>query len=249
MEIYVNREGTQYGPFGIDDINTYLQDGNFSPTDLAWHAGLAEWVPISSLEGVQVPEWGNDEPAESEPEAVTIVAGSSKKKKIIIYAGVGVLVSAVIFAAVFILVIQKGDGDSAKVDTTPKKNGVPAKKDGNDPGKGVELPTGNGTNSAAMVSFSKEIQPILKNKCVKCHGEDPAPDKIKGKLNLTDREGIEKGGENKDAIKPGKPDESLIVKRVNDDKDPMPPEGKGTPLTDEEKTKIKAWIAQGAKFD
>lgn len=243
MEIYINHDGEQFGPFGIDDINTYLQDGNFSASDLAWHEGLAEWVPVSSLEGVQVPEWGSAEQAESEPVAEPVVSGGSKKKKILIWSGVGVLVSAMIFAAVYFLVPRKGDGDTAK------NNPAPSKKKENDPGKGVELPTGNETNSAVMVSFTKDIQPILQGKCVKCHGEDPAPDKIKGKLNLTNREGIEKGGENKDAIKSGKPEESLIVKRVDDEKDPMPPENKGVPLTAEEKAKVKAWILQGAKFD
>lgn len=243
MEIYINHDGEQFGPFGIDDINTYLQDGNFSASDLAWHEGLAEWVPVSSLEGVQVPEWGSAEQAESEPVAEPVVSGGSKKKKILIWSGVGVLVSAMIFAAVYFLVPRKGDGDTAK------NNPAPSKKKENDPGKGVELPTGNETNSAVMVSFTKDIQPILQGKCVKCHGEDPAPDKIKGKLNLTNREGIEKGGENKDAIKSGKPEESLIVKRVDDEKDPMPPENKGAPLTAEEKAKVKAWILQGAKFD
>ena len=243
MEIYINHDGEQFGPFGIDDINTYLQDGNLSASDLAWHEGLAEWVPVSSLEGVQVPEWGSAEQAESEPVAEPVVSGGSKKKKILIWSGVGVLVSAMIFAAVYFLVPRKGDGDTAK------NNPAPSKKKENDPGKGVELPTGNETNSAVMVSFTKDIRPILQGKCVKCHGEDPAPDKIKGKLNLTNREGIEKGGENKDAIKSGKPEESLIVKRVDDEKDPMPPENKGVPLTAEEKAKVKAWILQGAKFD
>ena len=272
MEIYINHDGEQFGPFGIDDINTYLQDGNFSASDLAWHEGLAEWVPVSSLEGVQVPEWGSAEQAESEPVAEPVVSGGSKKKKILIWSGVGVLVSAMIFAAVYFLVPRKGDGDTAKNNPAPSKkkendpgkgvelptgnetnsaakNPAPSKKKGNDPGKGVELPTGNETNSAVMVSYTKDIQPILQGKCVKCHGEDPAPDKIKGKLNLTNREGIEKGGENKDAIKSGKPEESLIVKRVDDEKDPMPPENKGAPLTAEEKAKVKAWILQGAKFD
>ena len=85
---------------------------------------------------------------------------------------------------------------------------------------------------------------IMDDKCVSCHN----PNKRKGELILTDMGGLLKGGESGNALIPGKPEESELIKRLHlpkDHEDHMPPEGK-IPLTEDEIAILERWIALGA---
>jgi len=98
---------------------------------------------------------------------------------------------------------------------------------------------------AQEVDFSKEILPVLKANCFKCHGEK----KAKSKLRLHTLADVLKGGKNGGAIAPGKSAESLLIKRISlpkDDDDIMPPEG--GPLEKSQIEALKRWIDQGAKW-
>lgn len=55
MQIHISRNGQQMGPYPLAQINNYLADGTLLPTDSAWHQGMAEWAPLSTLDGVQMP--------------------------------------------------------------------------------------------------------------------------------------------------------------------------------------------------
>lgn len=90
------------------------------------------------------------------------------------------------------------------------------------------------------------VQMILKRTCIPCHN----PEKHKGDLQLHDRAGIEKGGENGAVLVPGKPDESKLLTNVLlplEEEGHMPPKGKPQPTADEIAT-LRAWIAAGAPF-
>ncbi len=50
--IMISREGQQYGPYTLDQINGYLQTGNLLPTDLAWNALNSTWIPLASFPGI-----------------------------------------------------------------------------------------------------------------------------------------------------------------------------------------------------
>jgi len=52
MQVHIDRNGERYGPYSIEDINTYLANGTLLPADLAWHEGLSGWVPLSQVSGV-----------------------------------------------------------------------------------------------------------------------------------------------------------------------------------------------------
>jgi hypothetical protein len=98
---------------------------------------------------------------------------------------------------------------------------------------------------AQQVDFSKEVLPVLKSNCFKCHGEK----KAKAKLRLHTLADALKGGKNGGAIAPGKSAESLLIKRISlgkDDDDIMPPEG--GPLEPSQIEALKRWIDQGAKW-
>jgi len=52
MQIHVNKNGQQIGPYALEQVNQYLEQGSLLPTDPAWHEGLAGWVPLNQVEGV-----------------------------------------------------------------------------------------------------------------------------------------------------------------------------------------------------
>jgi len=50
MQIHVNRNGQQFGPYTVEEIQDFLQQGSLTVSDWAWHEGLADWVQISQLD-------------------------------------------------------------------------------------------------------------------------------------------------------------------------------------------------------
>ena len=88
--------------------------------------------------------------------------------------------------------------------------------------------------------FSERVRPLLVESCLTCHsGEKP-----KGKLDLTRQATALKGGENGPAIVPGKPDDSLMVEKVESGE--MPPEH---PLDREQAKAFRSWIAAGGHYE
>jgi cytochrome c553 len=82
-----------------------------------------------------------------------------------------------------------------------------------------------------------EVLPLLKTRCVPCHG----PAKQEGKLNLALPSGIKRGGKNGDSVAPGDLEHSLLWRRVAADEMP-----EDAPLPPEEKALLKRWIEAGA---
>jgi WD40 repeat protein len=93
------------------------------------------------------------------------------------------------------------------------------------------------------VSFSKDIEPILVNKCAFCHSGS-----IKeGKFDLTSYDTMMRGGKRGPAVIPGKGSESLLLKVSRKLVRPYMPPKSEDPLTPREAALIKLWIDQGAK--
>lgn len=92
-------------------------------------------------------------------------------------------------------------------------------------------------------AFADFIQPMLADKCVECHG----PEKSKGSLRLDSLAAIAKGGQSGPGVAFGKPDESLVLKRVRlpeDHEDHMPPGGK--PSLSRDDLMLLEWWAKSA---
>lgn len=86
--------------------------------------------------------------------------------------------------------------------------------------------------------FNRDVRPILSDKCYFCHGPDDGL--READLRLDTAEGSE------DVIESGE----LLRRIFSDDPDErMPPVDAKLALTDEEKEKIKAWVAGGAKYE
>jgi mono/diheme cytochrome c family protein len=92
--------------------------------------------------------------------------------------------------------------------------------------------------------FADVVLPILKARCVECHGEE----ETKGELRLDSLAAIRRGGENGAVVVAGSPDTSPLLQRMllpMDDDDRMPPEGKPGP-TPAERDAIRFWLERGA---
>ena len=219
--IHVMRDGQQFGPYTIEDINAYLAQGTLLPTDQAWYEGAANWMPITDVPGVvhdaapapvvagaDPMAAANPEVAVAEAGAAAAAVGGAKKKKLIIIGGSVAGVAAIAGVLFFVLKDDGAGGD-------------------------------DGAASGGGQDFAGIVEPIFKRStCYDCHEGDDA----KGSFDLTDSASVQ------EAITAGDPDGSELIVRLTDPSDPMPPEGKGDMLPATDVQKIKDWIAAGAKF-
>lgn len=51
MKIYLARNNVQAGPYTLDELNRMLILGEVALTDLMWHAGMNEWLPVGQMTG------------------------------------------------------------------------------------------------------------------------------------------------------------------------------------------------------
>lgn len=91
-----------------------------------------------------------------------------------------------------------------------------------------------------VVSFTKQVAPLLVRRCGRCHVRDS-----KGDFEMPTYAALMKGSENGLVIVAEKPDESTLIQLVEDGD--MPP--KGGPIPAKDIKVLKDWVAQGAKFD
>ncbi len=91
--------------------------------------------------------------------------------------------------------------------------------------------------------FEKDVLPILTKYCFTCHGQSSP------KLGLDFRTAASalKGSHNGPVVVQGKPDESLLWKKVSTRQ--MPPAIYGQKVPDADLETIRNWIAAGARFD
>lgn len=90
--------------------------------------------------------------------------------------------------------------------------------------------------------FVQQVQPILKQHCLKCHGAGP---KLRGGLRLTGRVHILKGGDLGPAVDLQQPAESYLVQAINYDGLEMPPDGK---LPAAKIAVLTEWVKRGLPY-
>ncbi|CAL1165965.1 unnamed protein product [Cladocopium goreaui] len=107
-------------------------------------------------------------------------------------------------------------------------------------------PSANGKASAGERLFVASVEPLLRRKCIACHGKDP--DDIKGEFDLRSRETLLRGGESGEAgLVPGKPAESLLWQAVRWETIEMPPK-ENDRLSEKEIELVGQWIEAGAPW-
>ena len=100
------------------------------------------------------------------------------------------------------------------------------------------------------VEYEKDIMPIFMEKCADCHSNESG--KSKGGLKFDDPAHFHGRFSKNSVVVPGDWDASylfLTLFRPADDKDAMPPEGKGERLTQDEVKLVMQWIADGAEIN
>jgi len=101
------------------------------------------------------------------------------------------------------------------------------------------------------LDFNQDVQPILASRCFSCHGPDPEMRKAGLRLDLAEW-AMKKRDGRRDAIVPGHPEKSELVKRI-ESKDPkylMPQnaQGEAKPMHPDEIATLREWIKQGAVY-
>ncbi|ELP35778.1 protein containing planctomycete cytochrome C domain protein [Rhodopirellula baltica SWK14] len=101
--------------------------------------------------------------------------------------------------------------------------------------------------SESEALFVRRVAPLLREKCLGCHGQDP--DLIEGSLDLRSFAGLEVGGDSGEAaVVPGELEHSplyLASTRTSDDWSEMPPK-ESEQLSKQQLEWLRDWIASGA---
>jgi hypothetical protein len=108
------------------------------------------------------------------------------------------------------------------------------------------LPSAAEAQSADAVVFSRDVAPILVQKCQGCHN----PQKHKGGYRIDTFEHLMRPGDSEAApIAPGQPGASEVMRLITspDEKKRMPQKDEALPAT--QIALIERWIQQGARFD
>ena len=100
-------------------------------------------------------------------------------------------------------------------------------------------------DDGTAVRFEKDVLPILTQRCGSCHGRSE-PEAGLSFTSLAAATKVLESGQQ--AIVPGKPDESEVVRRVlsSDESERMP--SKGPPLSPQQIDSLRRWIAEGAPW-
>ncbi|MFO0888911.1 MAG: DUF1549 domain-containing protein [Isosphaeraceae bacterium] len=105
---------------------------------------------------------------------------------------------------------------------------------------GGEGPSPAAKDDPARTAFFRDkVQPILKSRCLRCHGGEA---KVRGNLRLDAREAVLKGGDLGPAVSLEKPEESLLLQAIRYQELEMPPSGK---LSQAEIDALSRWVHEG----
>lgn len=102
-----------------------------------------------------------------------------------------------------------------------------------------------GKPDPTLISFSKEIAPILNQNCGNCHGSDNP----RGRLDLSSYAMMKRGGQNGALLVPKQATRSLLMLRLTTPNAQARMPRNGNPLSQQDLKKIYTWINQGATFD
>ena len=102
---------------------------------------------------------------------------------------------------------------------------------------------GSPKDSDIPVSFTKQVAPILRARCLNCHNN-----RASGRLRLDTFAGMKRGGRSGPLLSVGNAKKSLIVRRLIAPANQRMPQ-KRAALPSKEIQTIARWITQGAKFD
>ena len=97
------------------------------------------------------------------------------------------------------------------------------------------------------LSFNRDIRPILAANCFECHGPDEAAVEADLRLDTFESATADLGGYA--AIVPGDPERSVLLDRIRDYDDPMPPAKANKSVSPEQADLLERWILSGAGYE
>ncbi|HEV2495217.1 MAG TPA: DUF1553 domain-containing protein [Terriglobia bacterium] len=111
------------------------------------------------------------------------------------------------------------------------------------PGAVTSGSSGSSGSSGQTIDFNRDLAPIFRAYCVKCHGLE----KPQAQLRLDSETAVRRGGLSGKIIVPGRSGDSLLIKRLLGFGDIPRMPLNGDPLPTEKINLIRAWIDQGAE--
>ena len=162
MNIYIFKNEQQYGPYSVEQLREFVQQGHFTLEDYACGDGQ-NWIPLSQIPGFasQVPAGQPRQPAQAQvaragaqvaqAKGAGETAGGSKKKKIILFLSIG----AVCLGAVITGLVLWLGGDDEKGDHLADKGKQEATENPQDEQEADE----NGRGSGAEDQTKETKQP------------------------------------------------------------------------------------------
>ena len=112
-------------------------------------------------------------------------------------------------------------------------------------------PQGTAAKGAQHLDFNQDVQPILASNCFSCHGPDPEMRKGGLRLDLEESAFRKRPG-HPDAIIPGHPDQSELIKRIQSHDPhhlmPQSPQGEAKPMAPADIAVLTEWIKEGAVY-
>src|SRR3954451_25483858 len=113
---------------------------------------------------------------------------------------------------------------------------------------GIFCSTSLAAEPATAIDFNHDVRPILSDNCFHCHGPDPKDRQADLRLDVRTSVGKIHGAEA--VFDPKNSAESELLNRITSD-DPdlrMPPPDSGKVLTPAQIKTLRAWVAQGGKY-
>lgn len=80
MQIHIQRNGQQYGPYTVEELDQLLQSESITGDDLYWHEGQQDWAPLSQFPGFH-PAPSSAMPPPPPPTKQAASTSSSPKQK------------------------------------------------------------------------------------------------------------------------------------------------------------------------
>ena len=115
MDIHIQRDGQQMGPYTLEQISEYLSQDSLLITDYAWHAGLPQWVPLNEIAGVASNQAVASVRSTSNPAVATPAGKGGNKKKLFLYGSIGLGIAALI--AIVLMVVLGGKKEESQPTT------------------------------------------------------------------------------------------------------------------------------------
>ncbi len=106
------------------------------------------------------------------------------------------------------------------------------------------------SSASPPIDFRRQVQPILAEHCMLCHGVDAEDRKSGLRLDLR-AEALKGGDSGTPAIVPGKLNDGEMIRRItsSDEDTVMPPPDHKRPLSEPQIETLKQWIMEGANYE